>query len=86
MMVVRGGVDGRVTLIEGDIGAQADLFLESGTPRLAYVGKANLLSGKIGGHLDTRLLFGRWNRVLTRTFFSWPGRCVSFGAESCSGP
>jgi hypothetical protein len=86
MMVVRGGVDGRVTLIEGNVGAQADLSLESGTPRLAYFGKANLLRGKIRGHLDTRLLLGRWNRVLTRTFFSWPGRCFSFGAETCLGP
>jgi hypothetical protein len=86
MMVVRGAVDGRVTLIDGSFGAQADLSLEGGAPRLEYLGKVNLLSGRIGGYLDTRLLFGRWNRVFSRTFFEWPGKCFSFGAESCLRP
>jgi hypothetical protein len=85
-VLVRGGLNGQVTLVDGRVGAQAEIPTSGESPRIGYLGKANLLSGEVAGHVDARSFFGGWNRVFSRTFFRWPGKCISFGAESCQTP
>ncbi len=86
MTFFRGGIAGRVSLVDGILGARA-LLPEAGvTPEFENLGKATFLQGEIGGHLDSRYPFGSWNRLYSKTFFKWPGRCISFGSESCLVP
>lgn len=82
--VLRGGVGGRVNLIEGTTGIAAHLYFNGQKPSGQYLGKVNLLQGSVYGFVDTNLLFGRWTRVLKKNFYHWNGLCYSFGADACA--
>ncbi len=84
LYLVRGGVGGRVQVVEGSTGVEANLYFNGAKPTAAYLGKIVFLKGALYGFVDTNLLFGRWTRVLSKDFFSWPGKCFAFGAESCA--
>ncbi len=82
--LVRGGVEGRVDLIQGSTGIDAHLFMNGTKPIGTYLGKVVLLSGDVFGFVDTKLFFGKWNRILKKDFFKWKGLCYAFQAESCA--
>jgi hypothetical protein len=86
LYIVRAGVGGRVDIVEGTTGVEAHLLLNGQKPYADYLGKVVLLKGDVYGFVDTNILFGRWTRVLHKSFFSWPGKCFAFGVNSCAKP
>jgi len=86
LFFIRGGVDGRMDLIDGAVEVRALLEPKGQAPTAQMNGRVLLLKGSVEGFLESRLLVGVWNRLMTRTLFSSPGKCFSFGDESCLAP
>jgi hypothetical protein len=85
LWLVRGGVGGRVDVIEGTTGVTGHLYLNLLTqPTGQGFGQVHLLSGDVYGFVDTKFFFGKWNRILEKDFFKWDGLCYSFGAATCA--
>lgn len=80
---VRGGVGGRLNLINGSTGISANLFMNGQKPVGKYLGRVVLLNGSVYGFVDTNLLFGKWTRIIKKDFFKWSGRCYSFDNSQC---
>lgn len=82
-LVVRGGVGGELTVLDGYGKVAADIYFNQ-KPVLNYAGKLTLLQGRIYGFVDTFNVFGwKWKRWWNPTLFSWDGKCWAFGGESC---
>lgn len=81
--LLRAGAGGRIDLVEGSTGIQEFFYLNGDQPQGQYLGGFNVLRGNIYGFVDTKIFFGRWNRILKRNFFSWPGKCFAFGGSTC---
>ena len=84
LLVVRAGIGGKINLIDGNVGANADLFLNQSPPVLTGLGKVSFLEGSIYGFVDVIKLLGQWRRLLSANLYSWNGKCYAFGAESCA--
>ena len=86
LYLVRAGIEGRVDLIEGDAGVASMMYLNQSKPRTDYFGRAVFMKGDIEGFVDAHVPLLSWRRILSKIFFSWPGRCFAFGADSCTAP
>jgi hypothetical protein len=81
--LARAGIEGRVDLVDGKTGLETLLNFIHVKPKAKAFGRITFLRGALEGFLDLRVSFLRWRRLISRTFFSWPGKCFSFGSESC---
>ncbi len=82
VLVVRGGIGGQITVIDGSANVAADFF-QNQAPKVQYVGKLTLLSGHVYAFVDSNLLFGKWKRWWSHDFFKWSGKCYAFGGQVC---
>jgi hypothetical protein len=83
VFVARAGIEGRVSLIEGESGVETLLSFNHLKPESRAFGRVRFLRGTIEGFLDIRMALLHWRRVLSKKFFSWPGNCFAFGSASC---
>jgi hypothetical protein len=83
LLFVRGGVGGSLALINGSTGVTANLHMNGMQPTVSNIGMVTLLAGNIYGFVDAKILFGKWDRILNKSFYNWPGVCYAFGANSC---
>jgi len=84
LLIARAGVGGKVNLIDGSVGVNADIFFNQSPPTLGGLGKVVFLNGNVYAFVDTIKLFGQWNRVLSSNLYSWAGKCYAFGAATCT--
>jgi hypothetical protein len=83
MWLIRGGVGGRVDLINGTTGLAGHIYMNGHKPSGTGFGMVHLLSGDLYGFVDTHFFFGRWNRLYKKEFYQWKGWCYAFGDSSC---
>lgn len=82
LWIARGGVGGRLNLVNGSLGVQSFLFMNGLKPQGSYIGSVTLLSGDVYGFVDVNLFLG-WRRIIKKDFFKWSGRCYAFQQNSC---
>lgn len=84
-LFVRAGVAGRLALVDADFGYHAFVYLNGHPVQSMSTGEVRFLNGRVTGFLDYRLGLRRWNRLLSKDFFKWEGRCLSFtgGIHAC---
>ncbi|MBS1958614.1 MAG: hypothetical protein JST80_04000 [Bdellovibrionales bacterium] len=86
LLFLRAGVEGRINVIDAVAGWYSTFFLTGMKPISTSYGYARLLSGSVNGFVDFNLIFGRWRRLINKSFFSWKGKCLDFtgGDLSCA--
>ena len=86
LLVVRGGVGGKINLIDGSTGINAMILFNGRKPILSGKGKVQLLNGDIYAFVDTNVFLGKWKRILNKDLYKWNGKCFAFGSDTCVNP
>ncbi len=79
LLLVRGGVGGRVDLLDANAKLNAWIYFNGNQPKLKYSGYLKYLYGSVYVFADIYRVFAfRWKRLIHEALFKWKGGCINF--------
>lgn len=84
LAVIRGGIGGQVSLLEGRAEAKSQIFFNGRSPTFDFSGMITFLKGRLYAFIDFfNPLKWKWKRQKDFEFFQWKGICRARGQLQC---
>lgn len=85
LVVIRGGLGGDATLIDGQIDLDSSFYFNGTNPSAQLSTLIHLMYGGFYGFADVFNVLGfKWKRFWRANLFTWKGKCFSSGKLSCT--